>query len=168
MSNQDGSAAPQGNPIITYYNEWADRTPFVTRNSLIGIVIVYILSWFIEADRQLGNMPYFTVMNFEFYRIITSPIVGNSIFSILMIFLFFPQVNCYIIYTSEFLVYICSESSIFIAPSDAATCTDFVDGRTFRIFYRFYWIPMAYGVIIFGYQYFVCGNMLFAVRVGNA
>jgi hypothetical protein len=87
------SSSPPPNPILTYYNEWVDRTPYVTRTSLIALCIVYLLSWFLDLDTQLGNVSYFTVMRYEVYRILTSPIVGNSIFSLILIFLFYPQVS---------------------------------------------------------------------------
>lgn len=87
-----GSPA-QGNPLLASYQAWAEKTPFITRTSLIAITVIYILSFFLDADRQLGNIPYFTINHFEIYRIITSPFVGNSILTIIMIFLFYPSMG---------------------------------------------------------------------------
>ena len=53
------------NPILTYYQEWRDKTPYVTRSSLIGLIGIWILTWFFDADRMLGNIPEFTIMHFE-------------------------------------------------------------------------------------------------------
>lgn len=95
-SNSDttNSNMPNQNPVLNYYREWTNKTPVVTRYSMIIITIIYILSWFLPLDvYQLGNISYFTVLTFEIYRIITSPLVGNSFFSTIMIFFFFPQMG---------------------------------------------------------------------------
>jgi membrane associated rhomboid family serine protease len=74
-----GGGPPQSNPILTYYTEWADRTPYVTRTSSIALVTIWVVSFFINFDDYLGNIPYFTVTKFEIYRIFLSFLVGNSL-----------------------------------------------------------------------------------------
>lgn len=65
----------QENPVRQMYEEWSARTSLVTRNIMIGIFVTYVISFFFPADSALGNMPYFTLMHFEIYRIFLSP--GN-------------------------------------------------------------------------------------------
>lgn len=81
---------PSSNPLKQMYEEWSAKTPCVTRNSLIGIVILYILSFFFDADVTLGNIPYFSLMHLEIYRIILAPAVGNSLITIILMVLFYP------------------------------------------------------------------------------
>jgi hypothetical protein len=64
---------PQENPLRQMYEEWSGRTPFVSRNTMIAIIVIYILSFFFSADMALGNMPFFSILHFEIYRIILSP-----------------------------------------------------------------------------------------------
>ena len=86
----NGDASP-GNPVLASYERWSASTPFVTRSAMVGIVIAYILSFFFDAEIALGNIPYYSIMHFEVYRIFLSFLVGNSILSLIMIALFFPS-----------------------------------------------------------------------------
>lgn len=79
-----------GNPLRDYYQEWSGRTPFVTRCTMIGMVLVYILSFFIKVDLVLGNQPYYSVMHLEIYRLVLSPLAGNSILTLIMVAFFYP------------------------------------------------------------------------------
>ena len=88
MSNQP--PASNDNPILSYYREWSDKTPYVTRVTMIVLVVSYLVSFLVPTDTVLGNTPYFSILNFEVYRLILSPLVGNSIFNIVLIGLFFP------------------------------------------------------------------------------
>ena len=87
------SASTSGNPYVDYYNRWCDSTPYVTRVSIVGIIVVYILSWFITLDRILANIPYFSLFYFEIYRLVLSPLVGNSILNVIIIMLFYPTMG---------------------------------------------------------------------------
>lgn len=80
--SQDPNNPPQTNPVLRAYQDWSAKTTFVTRTSMIGIVIVYITSWVFNADMALSNIPYFTVDHFELYRLILSPLVGNSFITV--------------------------------------------------------------------------------------
>jgi membrane associated rhomboid family serine protease len=88
MSNPE--PANNANPILSYYREWADKTPYVTRSLMIVLIVSYIVSIFVESDKLLGNTPFFTMLNYEVYRLILSPLVDNSIFNIVLVALFFP------------------------------------------------------------------------------
>eukprot|EP01038_Epipyxis_sp_PR26KG_P004116 gene4116-5867_t len=90
-NNQSNTQSP--NPVLQFYQQWSEKTPYITRTSTISILFVYLLSFFFSADSSLGNIPYFTVQHFEVYRIILSPLVGNSFFTILMILLMYPTMG---------------------------------------------------------------------------
>jgi len=58
--------------------------------SMMTIVGVYLFSWLIDLTMYIANVPYYTLYSFEVYRAVLSPLVGNSILTVLIIFLFFP------------------------------------------------------------------------------
>lgn len=58
---------------------------------MIAVMAAYIISWFFDMEMALGNIPYYSIMHFEVYRIFLSFLVGNSILSVIMIALFFPS-----------------------------------------------------------------------------
>jgi membrane associated rhomboid family serine protease len=93
--DNSGSASgpPRANPVLAYYQEWAEKTPFVTRYSLIVMFTLFVLSLFLPLDMFLGNMPYFTVYKFEVYRIFLSFLVGNSFLMLIFACLFFPSMG---------------------------------------------------------------------------
>jgi len=51
------------------------------------------LSFFWSADVYLGNTTYFTLMSFEIYRILLSPLVGNSLFTIIIVLMTYPNLG---------------------------------------------------------------------------
>ena len=75
---------PDTNPILHAYKEWILRTPFITRNSVVIIIVVYILSWFLDPTDLLSDIPHDTVLRFQFYRLILAPLVGNCLLSVLV------------------------------------------------------------------------------------
>ena len=91
-SNQPPSSL-SSNPYLDYYNQWCDKTPIVTRTSMISIVVLYLFSWIWDLTTVLSNIPYYTLFSFEIYRIILSPIVSNSLLSTILIGLFYPQLG---------------------------------------------------------------------------
>ena len=60
---------------------------------MITMVFCYLLSFFFSAGTVLGNQPYFSIFSFEIYRLILSPFVGNSLFNLIMIALFYPSMG---------------------------------------------------------------------------
>ncbi len=86
---QQGPNRP--NPYVDYYNRWMDTTPYVTRASMIGIVAIYIFSFIIDLTSSLANVPYYAIFKIQLYRIILSPLVSNSILTIILIALFYPS-----------------------------------------------------------------------------
>lgn len=95
------------NPVLDYYTQWSSKTPYVTRISIIIIVIVCIFSFLIfDADQYLGNIPLYTILDLELYRILFSPLVGNSVLNLLFILLFFPEMSTRLEYTMGSLAYL--------------------------------------------------------------
>jgi membrane associated rhomboid family serine protease len=93
MSANANPSMPQDNPVLKLYTDWSERTPYVTRGSMIVLVVAYILSFFFSADLALGNIPYFTIFYFEIYRPVLSPLVGNSILTLILICFFYPSMG---------------------------------------------------------------------------
>ncbi len=79
-----------GNPILGGYQRWAARTPLVTRLSILSVVICYILSFFLPLELLLTNVPYFTVMHLQLFRLLVPSLVGDSIFNLIVLLLFYP------------------------------------------------------------------------------
>ena len=88
-----GGGPPPNNPLVSYYREFTERTPYITRTSLLAMAGCYLVSFLFNAEMVLGNTPFFTVFSFEVYRIITAPFVGNSILTLLMVALFYPAMG---------------------------------------------------------------------------
>ena len=90
---QQGQQPPQGgNPLAQSYNAWSEKTPFLTRIIAIITVVLYILSWFIPLDLLFSNIPRYTLYRFEIYRLILSPLVGNSLLTLILgLFMFVPS-----------------------------------------------------------------------------
>jgi membrane associated rhomboid family serine protease len=78
------------NPVLQFYQQWSEKTPYLSRSITIFILICYVSSFFFSAETYIGNTPIFTIGNFEFYRCIFSPFVGNSFLNVLLILLTFP------------------------------------------------------------------------------
>ena len=86
---QDQGAGQQ-NPMLRYYETWSATTPAVARLSIMGLVGVYLFSWLMDLSMYFANVPYYTIYSLELYRVVLSPLVGNSIMTVLIIFLFYP------------------------------------------------------------------------------
>lgn len=72
MHNPSQQPNPNTNPVLAYYQEWyrimnikgilsqysvfrADKTPYVTRSSVVSILAISLISWVIfDANSQLG------------------------------------------------------------------------------------------------------------------
>jgi hypothetical protein len=85
----DGASNP--NPVVSAYDNWAANTPFIARSFMIALVSTYILSFIIDLEGFLGNIPYYTVMRVELYRLIVPFLVGNSFLGVIITALFFPS-----------------------------------------------------------------------------
>lgn len=87
--------APQssGNPFLQSYQAWAVRTPYVTRISTVVLTVIYIMTWFIDLQSWFANVPKFTLFYFEVYRLILSPLVGNSLITLILVYLVYPSLG---------------------------------------------------------------------------
>lgn len=90
---QATSSSPPQNPLIQSYHAWSERTPFVTRVTTIALVVVYLLSFFFPLDSLLVNIPYFTVIRLQLYRLLFSSFVGNSLLNLIVLLLAFPALG---------------------------------------------------------------------------
>lgn len=77
---------PPSNPALQAYEKFSQSTPFVTRTLLTVQAVSYIVSWFFDPHYALGNIPHFSVFRFEIYRILLSPLVNTSLFSLILAF----------------------------------------------------------------------------------
>ena len=78
MSSQPDQAG-SSNPFGTYIEEFQERTPSITKFLIISLIITYLISWIFATDEYFADIPYYTYFNFELYRLILSPWVGNSL-----------------------------------------------------------------------------------------
>jgi membrane associated rhomboid family serine protease len=83
----------QPNPYMDFYTKWSEKTPFVTRTITLGIIIQYLLSFFIPLENYLGNVPQYSLFKFEIYRLILSPFVGNSILTLVLVIMSYPTLG---------------------------------------------------------------------------
>ncbi|KAG7364345.1 rhomboid family protein [Nitzschia inconspicua] len=72
MSSQNNSGPPSDNPILNTYETFQRETPFVTRTIITTQAFSWVLSFFVDLTFSLANIPFFTVVYFEVYRIFTS------------------------------------------------------------------------------------------------
>jgi membrane associated rhomboid family serine protease len=77
------SDLPPNNPILAALESWQERTPLVTRYIITIHAISYFLSWFIDGTLALATVPYFVLKQLEIYRILLSPLVNKSLFSVI-------------------------------------------------------------------------------------
>ena len=78
------SQQPATNPVVEFYKKWSDRTPYVTRTIVVSLVVEWVVSFFLPLEIYLGNVPRYTVLHFEIYRLLVSPMVGNSILMLVL------------------------------------------------------------------------------------
>jgi len=83
LPSSSNDPPPPPNPILTAYENFVNQTPLVTRTILNAQFASYLASWFINPFYALSNIPQFTLYKYEVYRLVTSPLVNTSIFSLL-------------------------------------------------------------------------------------
>jgi len=87
---------PPPNPLLVVaaaYEAFVDRTPLVTRYLLTGQFVSYAASYVVDPHFALSNIPRFTLYNLELYRLILSPAVNTSLFSLAFAFLSFGDLG---------------------------------------------------------------------------
>lgn len=73
--------AGQPNPVAERYRQWARETPLVTRSLMQVLVVFYVASFFLNTY-ALVNVPYFTIMSVELYRLLLAPFFTTSFFNL--------------------------------------------------------------------------------------
>ena len=87
------SQPPNANPAVEFYLRWCEKIPYVTRTLVLVIIVEYILSFFIKLEEYFGDVPRYTVFHFQIYRLFLSPLVGNSILTLILILMSFPSMG---------------------------------------------------------------------------
>lgn len=82
MSSQNISGLPAENPILNTYETFIRETPLVTRTIISTQSFSWVLSFFVDLTFSLANIPVFTVMHYEIYRIFTSIFLCTNFFSL--------------------------------------------------------------------------------------
>jgi uncharacterized membrane protein YgcG len=81
------------NPALQFYQKWSEKTPFVTRTFVIATVVEYIISFVLPLENYLGNVPKYTILHYEIYRVLLSPMVGNSLLMLVFFLMSFPTMG---------------------------------------------------------------------------
>lgn len=80
--------------MLSSFNAWKASVPFVTRSTLLAVTVLGILSLIgFDFEDYLANEPAYTLYYFEVYRVVLSVFVGNSIISVIFMWLFFPAMG---------------------------------------------------------------------------
>jgi len=84
LPSSSSTPPPPPNPLATAYENFVQQTPFVTQCLLSTVVVSYLLSWIVDYQYGLSNIPNFTLWekNWEIYRLLTSPLVNTSFLSV--------------------------------------------------------------------------------------
>lgn len=80
---ENGSPGPDENPFNRAMEDWRSRTPLLCRLLAQTICLSYILSWLVDLSPLFACVPSQTLYKFELYRLVLSPLVGNSLLSAL-------------------------------------------------------------------------------------
>ena len=75
----------QTDPFTKHCKEWITGTPSVTQFLMTLLVVSYVLSWFIPVESLIENTPYSSVFCFEMYRLVVSPLAGNSLVNLILV-----------------------------------------------------------------------------------
>jgi hypothetical protein len=93
MAQGNGEQQPQ-NQLLAAYQSWQERTAYATRFFVLTVIVMTILSFvLVDFTLYLSNITAYSVFNLQIYRFILSPFVSNSIFTLIMMLLFFPQMG---------------------------------------------------------------------------
>jgi membrane associated rhomboid family serine protease len=87
MSSQNEPPPP--NPILTAYETFVRDTPLVTRYTITVQFVSWFVSFFVDPSFAIGNIPYFTIFKFELYRIVLSPLICQSLLSLVFAYITF-------------------------------------------------------------------------------
>jgi membrane associated rhomboid family serine protease len=83
------NAPPPPNPVLDAYEGFVRETPLITRYILLTQCVTWFLSFFIDLSLAVANIPHWTILKFEVYRLLLSPFVCTSFFSLLFAYMSF-------------------------------------------------------------------------------
>ncbi len=81
--------APPPNPILSAYETFRNETPLVTRYMITINAVSWVVGFFVNPSLALNCIPFFTILKFEVYRILTSPLVCQSVLSLVFAYISF-------------------------------------------------------------------------------
>ena len=87
------SNPPPPNLILSAYENFVRDTPSITRYVLTSQFATWFLSFFLDLSPALSVIPYFTLMEFEIYRILLSPLVCSNLMSLAFAYLSFVDIG---------------------------------------------------------------------------
>jgi membrane associated rhomboid family serine protease len=82
MSSQGNNEPPTDNPLLNIYEKFHRETPFISRTIITTQAFSWALSFFVDLTFSLANIPVFTVLHFEVYRIFTSVFLCTNFLSL--------------------------------------------------------------------------------------
>ncbi|CAN0014631.1 unnamed protein product [Scytosiphon promiscuus] len=82
------------NPVAKAYRVWASTCPFAARSTMIGMVVSYLLSFFLpQLDMALRSSAYFTIQHFEVYRVVTTVFCSGGLLTVIFGLMTFNRVG---------------------------------------------------------------------------
>lgn len=91
MASHSNGAPPSDNPILNTYETFYHETPFITRTIITTQAFSWALSFFVDLTFSLANIPIFTVVHFEVYRIFTSVFLCTNFVSLAFAYFSFVE-----------------------------------------------------------------------------
>mmetsp|Transcript_18167 Transcript_18167/g.57058 ORF Transcript_18167/g.57058 Transcript_18167/m.57058 type:complete len:340 (+) Transcript_18167:1039-2058(+) len=78
MAESSGESGEE-NPFGRAYEDWRARTPLLSRVMAVGILVCYVASWLVDISWAVACIPYKTAFKGQVYRLVLSPLGGNSL-----------------------------------------------------------------------------------------
>ena len=108
MSGQQPQSLPRPtDPFTTHCREWITGTPYVTQSLMALLVLSYIMSKFVPVVSLIENTPFSTVFCFEMYRLVVSPLVGDSVANLILVAISFRSMGTRVEYSLGSAAYVC-------------------------------------------------------------
>lgn len=85
--NNSSSTPPPPNPILNGYEQFVQDTPFVTRSILTTLGATWVLGCFVDLSYATATIPYYCLWRFEVYRLLISPLICQSILTLIFAYL---------------------------------------------------------------------------------
>lgn len=69
----------QDNPFVRSLEDWKSRTPLLCRLVAQTTVVAYVVSWLVPLKALFECIPFKVLSKLQFYRLLLSPLGGNSL-----------------------------------------------------------------------------------------